>query len=117
MIAEKHMTPAMDLQGNHRLDWFFREWVYGTAIPKYKFESTVTAAEGGKWLLKASLTQSEVDDQFAMIVPVYADFDGRITRLGQIRMVGNATNDKIQVLLPQKPKRVMINAWHDVLAM
>ena len=67
--------------------------------------------------LKASLTQSEVDDHFAMIVPVYADFDGQIARLGQVRMLGNATNDKIQVLLPKKPKRVMINAWHDVLAM
>ena len=89
----------------------------GRRFRSTKFESTVTAAEGGKWLLKGSLTQSEVDDQFAMVVPVYADFDGRITRLGQVRMVGNATNDKIQVLLPQKPKRVMINAWHDVLAM
>src|SRR5262249_46319002 len=116
-VAEKHMTPAMDLQGNHRLDWFFRQWVYGTTIPKYQFESTVTAAADGKWLLKGSLTQSEVDDQFAMVVPVYADFDGHIARLGQVRMLGNTTNDKIQVLLPQKPKRVMINAYHDVLEM
>ena len=38
-VAEKHMTPGMDVEGNHRLDWFFREWVYGTALPEYKFES------------------------------------------------------------------------------
>src|SRR5205823_8375595 len=56
-IAEKHMSPAMDLDGDHHLGWFFRQWVYGTALPKYKFEPTVTAAENGKWLLKATLTQ------------------------------------------------------------
>ncbi len=29
-IAEKHMTKLMDLRGDHRLNWFFDEWVYGT---------------------------------------------------------------------------------------
>ena len=114
-IAAKHMTPLMDMEGNHRLDWFFRQWVYGSAIPKYKFDYTVTAAPDGKWQLKGSLTQSDVDDNFAMIVPVYADFDGQMHRLGQVRMIGNRTNDKIQMLLPKKPKKVLINANHDVL--
>jgi Carboxypeptidase regulatory-like domain/Peptidase family M1 domain len=114
-VANKHVTPQIDLTGNHNLAWFFREWVYGTSIPKYKFEPTLTQAEGGKWLLKATLTQSEVDDNFGMPVPIYADFDGQIMRIGQVRMVGNSTNDKIQVLLPKKPKKVMINYYHDIL--
>ncbi|MBZ5727585.1 MAG: hypothetical protein LAP87_21630 [Acidobacteriia bacterium] len=114
-VAEKHIRPNMDLTGNGKLDWFFGEWVYGNAIPKYKFDYTVTPADGGKWLLKASLTQSEVGPGFAMPVPIYAEFDGRIARLGALRMVGNTTNDKIEVQLPQKPKRVMINYFHDVL--
>jgi len=116
-IASKHMNPAMDVEGNHRLDWFFRQWVYGTMIPKYKFESNLTSAPDGKWLLKATLTQSEVDPSFTVLVPLYADFDGQITRLGNIRMVGNTANDKIQVLLPKKPRKVMINAYRDVLEM
>ncbi len=28
-VVEKHMTPAMDLDGNHRLIGFFSEWLYG----------------------------------------------------------------------------------------
>jgi hypothetical protein len=115
LIAEKHMTPAMDVEGNHKLNWFFRQWVYGTQLPRYKFEPTLTAAADGKWQLKASLTQSEVDENFTMLVPVYADFDGKVVRLGNVRMKGNSTLDNIQVLLPAKPKRVMINANHDIL--
>ena len=30
LAVEKHMTNAMDFDGNHRMDWFFNEWVYGT---------------------------------------------------------------------------------------
>src|SRR5205823_5914097 len=116
-IAEKHMTPQMDLGGNHKLDWFFREWVYGTSIPRYKFEPEVTATPDGKWLLKASLTQSEVDADFAMLVPIYGDFDGQLVRLGAVRMIGNSTIDSMQVLLPKKPKRILINGYHDILEM
>ena len=61
---------------NHSLAWFFREWISDTPVPKYKFEPALTRAEGGKWLLEATLTQSEVDGNFAMLVPVYADVDG-----------------------------------------
>ena len=45
--VEKHMTPAMDLEHNHTMDWFFNEYVYGTALPSYKFDySFETAANG-----------------------------------------------------------------------
>jgi hypothetical protein len=114
-IADRHIRPEMDLERNGKLDWFFLEWVYGTAIPRYKFDYTVTPGSEGNWILKASLTQSEVTPDFAMLVPIYLDFDGQLTRLGTIRLHGNTTLDNIEVKLPKKPKRVLINAFHDVL--
>jgi hypothetical protein len=38
-MVEKHMTPGMDLDHNHKMDWFFNEYVYGTDLPQYHFES------------------------------------------------------------------------------
>ena len=67
--------------------------------------------------LSSKLTQSEVDDGFVTMVPLYADFAGNVMRLGTVRITGNSTNDKIQVPLPQKPRKVMINYFHDVLEM
>jgi hypothetical protein len=115
-VVEKHMSPQMDM-GNHSMSWFFNQWVYGTAVPKYKFDYTVTAEADGKALVKATLTQSEVPPDFITLAPLYVDFDGQLTRIGSIRMVGNSTNDKLEVRLPKKPKRVLINALHDVLEM
>jgi hypothetical protein len=115
-IVEKHMTPAMDMDGNKRMDWFFNEWVYGTELPRYKLEYSLTPDAGGKVLLKLTVTQSGVSDNFKMLVPVYLDFDGKITRLGEATVIGNSTTPEFKVMLPQKPKRVLINAYHDVLA-
>jgi hypothetical protein len=114
-VAEKHVTAGIDLTHDGKLDWFFSEWLYGTAVPHYKFEYTLTEADGGKWLLKGSLEQSEVTPDFTMPVPIYLDFDGQISRLGVVRMHGNSANSQLQVLLPKKPKRVLINYFHDVL--
>ncbi len=113
-VVEKHMTPKMDLDGNGRMDWFFNQWVYGTEIPRYKFDYTLTEAEGGV-MLKGTLAQSNVSDNFKMLVPIYVDFNGKLIRLGEMGITGSVTRD-FEVKLPQKPKRVMINANHDVLS-
>lgn len=91
------------------MDWFFRQWVYGTAIPKYRFDYTVTPGDEGNWLLKASLTQSDVPQDFIGMAPLYAGFDGTIVRLGIVRAAGNATTDNVQAKPPKKSKKIAIN--------
>jgi hypothetical protein len=113
-IAEKHMTKGMDLAGDGKLDWFFNEWVYGTQVPKYHFEYQLTPAEEGKVKLHMTLTQSEVDERFGMLVPVFADFGKGMVRIGQMGIAGNSTKSS-DVLLPAKPKSVALNAYKDIL--
>ena len=67
-------------------------------------------------MVKGSLTQSGVSDDFAIVVPVYADFDGQPVRLGMLGAVGSATGKEFQVKLPKKPRRLLLNAYQDVLS-
>ena len=113
-IAEKHMTKQMDIGRNGRLDWFFDEWVYGTQVPRYHFEYQLAPADAGKVKLHMTITQSAVDDHFAMLVPVYADFGKGMVRFGQVGMVGNSTRG-VDVMLPGQPKKVALNAYKEVL--
>jgi hypothetical protein len=104
----------MDFGGNHRLDWFFREWVYGTQIPHYHFEYQITPAENGKFKLHMSLSQSEVDDDFAMLVPIYADFGKGWIRIGQLGVVGSTTRTA-DALIPAAAKKVAANEYKEIL--
>ena len=113
-IAEKHMSKVMDLQKNGRLDWFFDEWVYGTDVPRYHFEYQVSPGEGGKVNLHMTITQSDVSDHFAMLVPVFADFGNGMVRIGQVGTVGNTTRT-LDTVLPSQPKKVALNAYKDIL--
>jgi len=113
-IAEKHMTKQMDLQQNGRLDWFFNEWVYGTQVPRYHLKYELQPADGGKVKVHAEVTQSEVDNHFAMFVPIFADFGNGMVRLGQIGMVGPSTRT-VDFTLDRQPKKVALNSYKDVL--
>ncbi len=115
-IADKHMTKLMDLTKNGRLDWFFSEWVYGTQVPKYQFEYQTSPAEAGKVKVHMTITQSEVDDHFAMLLPIFADFgngNGMIP-IGQVGIGGNSTRN-VDVTLPTQPKKVALNAYKEIL--
>jgi hypothetical protein len=109
--VERHMTKEMDLQENGRMDWFFDEWVYGTEVPSYKFEYSVSGNT-----LTGRVTQSGVSDKFRMLVPVYLDFGSGWVKLGAATVNGNSTVELGQINLPQAPKRVSIAAYKDVLA-
>jgi hypothetical protein len=113
-VAEKHMTKLMDLRKNGRLDWFFDEWVYGTEIPRYHFDYQLSPAGAGKVKLHMTITESEVDDHFAMLVPVFADFGNGMTPIAQVGIGGNTTRT-IDIVLPNQPKKVSLNAYKEIL--
>ena len=50
-----------------------------------------------------------------MPVPIYVDLDGRVVRIGSVAMLGSSTSKEIQLMLPKRPKKVMVNYWHDIL--
>ncbi len=104
----------MDIQQTGRLDWFFNEWVYGTQVPRYQFKYDVQPAEGGLFKAHVEITESEVDDHFAMFVPVFADFGNGMVRLGQVPIVGNSTRTVV-FDLDRRPKKVELNAYKDIL--
>jgi hypothetical protein len=115
-IVEKHMLPAMNVDKNGRMDWFFNEWVYGTEMPSYRMDYSVGPGPEGKTALTARITQSGVSKDFVMLVPVYVDFGKGWARLGSAILSGNSSVDLNNIVLPQAPKRVAICALDDVLA-
>jgi hypothetical protein len=75
---------------------------------------SLTPAEQGKILLTGGITQSGVSESSVMPMPVYVESDVW-QRIGSATLRGN-TSSEFKVMLPKKPKRVLVNAIHDVLA-
>jgi hypothetical protein len=117
-IAEKHITRDMNLAGDGTLDYFFDQWVHGTDIPTLTSSIQATDLGNGKYQIAGSITQSGVPAEFRTRVPIYIDFgDDRLGFLGSIAVTGSTTQKlSVTANLPQKPRRVLINAHYDVLS-
>ena len=118
-IVEKHMTADMKSIGDGKMDWFFDEYVYGTAIPTYALDYSFENNADGDVVMNFKLTQSNVDDRFRMLVPIYLELaDGRTVSLGRAKMIGNATEEQRVPIkgLKDKPRRALLNYMDDVLS-
>lgn len=111
-VVERHMTREMNVLGDGKMDWFFDAYVYGTEMPSYLLEYSVSGNT-----VTGRVTQSGVTENFHMIVPIYADFGKGWQRLGAATMHGNQTTDLGRLDLPQQPKRLAIAAFKDILAL
>jgi len=117
-MVEKHMTRQMDPLGNHRMDWFFNQYVYGTDYPAYRFEHSFSTDENGKIMLNIKLTTSHVSDDFVMVVPVYVQMSkGSVARITRIAVTGNKTVEQHFRLgnITQRPEKVMIDYLDDLM--
>ncbi len=111
-IAEKHMTATMNLDGNGRLDWFFNQWVYGTAIPKYEVSYTLTP-QGKGTKISLQITPSNVPANFGMLVPIYVHQGKKVIRLGLLPVRGQGNSLEYEVGFPID--KITINEWEDIL--
>ena len=113
-VVERHMTPGMDLDGDHRMDWFFNEYVYGTGVAQYHLDYTVQSQPNNRWLLSGTVTQSGAPDGWKDILPLYLHQSGKSGRIGWIRITG--TTNPFSVPLGFKPDKVSLNDNAEMLA-
>lgn len=116
-VLERHMTQQMDVARNGKMDWFFDQWVYGSEIPRIESDLESADLGGGKYKISGTVRQEGVSPNFISAVPIYVDFGKeRIARLGVIPVIGNESKPvDVEVALPTPPKKVLVNAIHDVL--
>jgi hypothetical protein len=89
-----------------RRNHFFDEYVQGTALPSYGIQSTFDNDASGAVVFGLRLTQSNVNEHFRMLVPIYLELaDGRTIFLGRARLTGNTTLEQKIALKGTKENR------------
>ncbi len=105
--VEKAMTPAMALEGDRSMDWFFDQWVRSSGIPHYSVEFTVRPKASG-FLVRGTLKQSGVPENFIAAVPLYGvRAGGKPVPLGTVVTSGAET--PFQIVSHVRPKRLLID--------
>jgi aminopeptidase N len=113
-FVEKYMMRTMDLDGNHRMDWFFNQYVYGTGIPDYSFSYQISSAGNGKWRITGKVLRSGVSGKWEDILPLYGQVGKREGRTGWI--VDRQPTTRFSFVMAEKPDKLSLNDSEEILA-
>jgi hypothetical protein len=115
-VANLHFarTPIAGKFGLQNLDWFFKEWVYGTGLPTYQMQYETVAQPDGSLMLKGTIAQTNVDADFQMVLPLVMTFEGNQEARTSVRALGPTSTFELKV--PQKPKKVELDPFNWVLS-
>ena len=105
-VVERHMNAPMD--------WFFREWVYGTAVPTYILSWRAERAADGRYLVRIRIRQEDVPADFEMDVPLRVELPDSVEAFVRLQVKGPLT--ETQFTLPAEPRRLELNPLESVLA-
>lgn len=105
-LAEKH--------AGEKLDWFFRQWLYGWQVPTYRYSEDILHDARG-FRVKLTVQQKGVPEAFTMPVPVTVQFAGATKLTKKIVMTGREMTFTLGPF-PNKPEKVIFNDYDGVLA-
>lgn len=130
-VAGRFVPPRLvKIGGQGGWGWFFREWVDGTGIPRYRVTQLHAVRlprsrhSGSRWALEGMLLQSRVPLTFTMPVPLY--LPGRCAAqqpcvpryLGTVVSQGASTEFQLPLppdAVPAPSPRVMIDPYDTIL--
>ncbi|MEO8451150.1 MAG: M1 family aminopeptidase [Gemmatimonadota bacterium] len=105
-VVEKHTGLGMD--------WFFRQWVDGTASPTYTMSWHAEPTAGGKSRLRFRVRQEGVPEDFIMPVPLQIELADGARLVVRVHVKGTVTEGELE--LPSEPKLLELNPLQSVLA-
>lgn len=105
-VVEKHVGMSMQ--------WFFDEWVNGTAIPTYTLSWKAEPGTAGHYLLHLRVRQEDAPDAFIMPVPLRIMFADSSLAFVRVNVHGPSVEATLHV--PAEPKRLELNPLESVLA-
>ncbi|MCI0352513.1 MAG: hypothetical protein L0Z53_24100 [Acidobacteriales bacterium] len=115
-IASQHFanTPIAKKYSLKNLDWFVRQWVYDTGMPRYRLEYRLEPGASGSTVLSGTVFQEQVPDNWFMPLPLVLEYGGGNVAQGTIHALGPRADFKIP--LPAKPQRVRLDPYRWVLS-
>lgn len=96
------------------LEWFFRQWVYGTDIPRYQFAYQIRPLADGTYQVLGRIRQKEVAPDFRMPVLIGVDFGNDRIRPFRVWVAGDGARFEFGPF-PDPPQKLIFNYRESVL--
>jgi hypothetical protein len=111
---EDALPPSAHFDGRKSLDWFYEEWINGTAIPRFELGGVRFAPRGGKAVASGRIFLKDAPETMVAPLPIYAvTARGRPVYVGRVFADGPETEFRINV--PAGTTKLLLDPYGTVL--
>ena len=112
-LLEEQLPPSLKFEDRASLDWFFDEWVNGTAIPKLQLKNIRMKTHGAVTTATATVLQGDAPEQLVTSVPIYAESKAGMKLVARVFADGSETSVSFKV--PSGTKKLVLDPYRTVL--
>jgi len=114
-VFEEELPRNAWYEGKQSLDWFYRGWVNGTAIPKFILQGVRYADHAGATTVTGTIVQQNAPDDLVSYVPIYSSGAGRVELMGRVFVDGSRTRFRLSARAGTRkieidPQRTLLTA-------
>jgi hypothetical protein len=110
---EQALPEPAQFQKRKSLDWFFEQWVDGTALPRLELADVNISRKPGAVVATGKILQKEAPEHLITSIPLYAAGTGKPVLLGRIFAEGAETEFRFTV--PPDTKKLLLDPYQTVL--
>ncbi|HUN88763.1 MAG TPA: M1 family aminopeptidase [Terriglobales bacterium] len=111
---EQELPESLRFEGKNSLNWFFDEWVNGTAIPKLEVHGVKFTTTGGHTVITGKIEQKDAPDELVTSVPLYGTVgSGKPVLLG--RVFADGPESTFRLVAPLGTKKLEMDPEHTIL--
>jgi len=114
-VTTAHFQQIVEKYTGIKMDWFFKQWVYGTDIPEYQFSYTTELIPAEGYKLSGNVITNNVSDDFIMYVPLQIEFENGNKAIVRL-LIDSKDYNFVLPNLPNRPKELIFNPFESVLA-
>jgi hypothetical protein len=112
---EAVLPPSAQYEGRKSLDWFFDEWVNGTAIPHFELDDVKISLRNGKTVATGKIVQQDAPKTLVTCLPVYAVGAAGTKPTPAGRIFADEEETTFRITVPPGTKKLLLDPNQTVL--
>jgi len=113
-VFEEELPRPLWYENRHKLDWFVKGWIEGTAIPQLEARGVRIADKGGAATVSGVIVQKDAPEDLVTAVPVYGETASKsLIYLGEVFADGPET--PLHLSAPAEVRKIVIDPEQTIL--
>jgi len=114
-VFEEELPESLRFEGRKSLDWFFDEWVNGTAIPRLELTDVKFSTASNGTQITGKIRQKEAPDELVTSVPVYGFAGSGKTPILLGRVFADGPETAFHLSGPAHTHKLVLDPYQTVL--